>query len=57
VRSLVARARRKLTPLLAEYAPDAAPYVNEVFEEQPVTEHSQDSLPARGQRHVHDDDN
>lgn len=37
VRSLVARARRKLIPLLAEYAPDAAPSITEVFEEQPVT--------------------
>jgi len=35
VRSLVARARRKLAPLLAEYAPDAQ--VQEVFEEQVVT--------------------
>jgi RNA polymerase sigma factor (sigma-70 family) len=37
VRSLAARARRKLLPLLAEYAPDVAPYINEVFEEQAVT--------------------
>jgi RNA polymerase sigma factor (sigma-70 family) len=35
VRSLVARARRKLKPLLAEYA-DIAPHINEVFEEQTV---------------------
>jgi RNA polymerase sigma factor (sigma-70 family) len=37
VRSLVARARRKLVPLLAEYAPGTAPHVQEVFEEQAVT--------------------
>jgi hypothetical protein len=37
VRSLVARARRKLLPLLAEYAPDVAPHINEIFEEQDVT--------------------
>jgi hypothetical protein len=37
VRSLVARARRKLAPLLAEYAPDATPHIHEVFEEQVVT--------------------
>jgi hypothetical protein len=37
VRSLVARARRKLVPLLAEYSPEMAPDINEVFEEQPVT--------------------
>jgi len=37
VRSLVARARRKLLPLLAEFAPDIAPQINELFEEQPVT--------------------
>jgi RNA polymerase sigma factor (sigma-70 family) len=38
VRSLVARARRKLIPLLAEYAPDATPHIHEVFEEPPVTD-------------------
>src|SRR4051812_21548760 len=37
VRSLVARARRKLVPLLAEYAPDAATQFDELFEEQVVT--------------------
>jgi RNA polymerase sigma factor (sigma-70 family) len=37
VRSLVARARRKLAPLLAELAPDVAPDTNEVFEEHIVT--------------------
>jgi len=37
VRSLVARARRKLIPLLAEYAPDTAPQIDELFEEQAVT--------------------
>jgi RNA polymerase sigma factor (sigma-70 family) len=37
VRSLVARARRKLRPLLAEYAADLAPHVHEVFDEQQVT--------------------
>jgi RNA polymerase sigma factor (sigma-70 family) len=37
VRSLVARARRKLAPLLAEYAPEATPPIQEVFEEQVVT--------------------
>jgi RNA polymerase sigma factor (sigma-70 family) len=39
VQSLVARARRKLAPLLAEYAPDAQ--VQEVFEEQVVTQSTQ----------------
>jgi RNA polymerase sigma factor (sigma-70 family) len=38
VRSLVARARRKLAPLLAAYAPDRARTIGEVFEEQVVTE-------------------
>ena len=33
VRSLVARARRRLKPLLAEFAPDSAVSINEVFEE------------------------
>ena len=37
VRSLVARARRKLMPLLAEYAPGVAPDIDEIFEEQAVT--------------------
>jgi RNA polymerase sigma factor (sigma-70 family) len=37
VRSLVARARRKVIPLLAEYAPDMTSTLNEVFEEQPVS--------------------
>jgi sigma-70-like protein len=37
VRSLVARARRRLKPLLAEYDPDLTMEVGEVFEEQPVT--------------------
>jgi len=37
VRSLVARARRKLIPLLAEYAPNATPHINDLFEEPPVT--------------------
>ena len=37
VRSLVARARRKLIPLLAGFAPDVAPQINELFEEQAVT--------------------
>src|SRR6185295_14333580 len=41
VRSLVARARRKLIPLLAEYAPGATPAMTEVFEEQPVTHPTQ----------------
>jgi RNA polymerase sigma factor (sigma-70 family) len=36
VRSLVARARRKLMPLLAELAPDARREIDDVFEEQPV---------------------
>jgi RNA polymerase sigma factor (sigma-70 family) len=39
VRSLVARARRKLAPLLAEYAPHAQHQVQEVFEE-PIVTHS-----------------
>jgi RNA polymerase sigma factor (sigma-70 family) len=34
VRSLVARARRKLAPLLADYAPEALSHVDELFEEQ-----------------------
>jgi RNA polymerase sigma factor (sigma-70 family) len=38
VRSLVSRARAKLMPLLAEYAPDARPQAGEVFEEPPVTD-------------------
>ena len=38
VRSLVARARRKLAPLLAAYAPDGARTISEVFEEQAVTD-------------------
>jgi RNA polymerase sigma factor (sigma-70 family) len=38
VRSLVARARRKLIPLLAEYAPNATPPISEVFEEPPVAD-------------------
>lgn len=38
VRSLVARARRKLVPLLAAYAPDGARTIGEVFEERTVTE-------------------
>lgn len=38
VRSLVARARRKLAPLLAAYAPERARTIDEVFEEQAVTE-------------------
>ena len=38
VRSLVARARRKLAPLLAAYAPDGARTASEVFEEQAVTD-------------------
>jgi RNA polymerase sigma factor (sigma-70 family) len=38
VRSLVARARRKLAPLLAEYAPDRATSIDDVFEEQIVIE-------------------
>jgi RNA polymerase sigma factor (sigma-70 family) len=37
VRSLVARARKKLAPLLAEYAPAAKPDIQEVLEEQIVT--------------------
>jgi RNA polymerase sigma factor (sigma-70 family) len=37
VRSLVARARKKLAPLLAEYAPEAKPDIQEVLEEQIVT--------------------
>ena len=36
VRSLVARARRKLAPLLTEYAPEAVLQTPEVFEEQVV---------------------
>src|SRR6266446_9638303 len=40
VRSLVARARRKLAPLLAEYAPEAASDIQEVFEGQVVTHSS-----------------
>jgi len=36
VRSLVARARHRLKPLLAQYAPDTGPQFNEVFEEQTV---------------------
>ena len=54
VRSLVARARLKLKPLLAEYAPDAAANINEVFEEQAVIARSQESIPACRQRHRHD---
>ena len=38
VRSLVARARRKLAPLLAAYAPDGARTIGEVFEEQAVAQ-------------------
>ena len=38
VRSLVARARAKLMPLLAEYAPDVRTHIHETFEEQPVTD-------------------
>jgi RNA polymerase sigma factor (sigma-70 family) len=38
VRSLVARARRKLIPLLAEYALNATPPISEVFEEPPVAD-------------------
>ena len=41
VRSLVARARRKLAPLLAEYAPEAMLHTPEVFEEQIVPHASQ----------------
>ncbi len=37
VRSLVARARRKLAPLLVEYAPEAQQHAGEVFEEAVVT--------------------
>ena len=37
VRSLVARARRKLAVLLAEYAPEIPAQINEVFQEQAVT--------------------
>jgi RNA polymerase sigma factor (sigma-70 family) len=37
VRSLVARARAKLMPLLAQYAPDVRPEIDETFEEQPMT--------------------
>jgi RNA polymerase sigma factor (sigma-70 family) len=37
VRSLVARARRRLVPLLTEYAPEAMLRTPEVFEEQIVT--------------------
>jgi hypothetical protein len=37
VRSLVARARKKLVFLLAEYSLQMAPHINEVFEEQPVS--------------------
>src|SRR6266481_4155388 len=40
VRSLVARARRKLAPLLAEYAPEVASDIQEVFEGQVVTHSS-----------------
>ena len=47
VRSLVARARRKLAPLLAAYAPDGARTIGEVFEEQIVSE-----VPARRFLHV-----
>src|SRR3954464_8495568 len=43
VRSLVARARRKLAPLLAAYAPDDAGTTGEVFEEQAVAE----AMPTR----------
>jgi len=38
VRSLVARARRKLAPLLAAYAPDRSRTIDEVFEERAVSE-------------------
>jgi RNA polymerase sigma factor (sigma-70 family) len=38
VRSLVARARKKLAPMLAEYAPDAAQQIEAVFEEQSMSE-------------------
>jgi hypothetical protein len=41
VRSLVARARRKLAPLLTEYAPEAMLQTPEVFEEQVVPHSSQ----------------
>jgi RNA polymerase sigma factor (sigma-70 family) len=41
VRSLVARARRKLGPLLAEYAPEAMLQTAEVLEEQVVPHSSQ----------------
>jgi RNA polymerase sigma factor (sigma-70 family) len=41
VRSLVARARRKLAPLLAEYAPEATLQTPEVFEEQVVARSAQ----------------
>jgi len=41
VRSLVARARKKLAPLLAEYAPEARPDIQEVLEEQIVTQPAQ----------------
>src|SRR5262249_31203776 len=34
VRSLVARARKKLIPLLADYAPRSVPAIEDVFEEQ-----------------------
>jgi RNA polymerase sigma factor (sigma-70 family) len=43
VRSLVARARRKLAPLLAAYAPGDADTTGEVFEEQAVAE----AMPTR----------
>jgi RNA polymerase sigma factor (sigma-70 family) len=43
VRSLVARARRKLVPLLSAYAPDGAPAIGEVFEERTET----DAMPRR----------
>jgi RNA polymerase sigma factor (sigma-70 family) len=46
VRSLVARARRKLMPLLAEFAPDTTPQITEVFEEQAVAH-------ATGTRFLH----
>lgn len=36
VRSLVARARQRLKPLLAQYAPETGPQFNDVFEEQTV---------------------
>jgi RNA polymerase sigma factor (sigma-70 family) len=41
VRSLVARARKKLLPLLGEFGPGMTPSIDEVFEEQPMTSAAQ----------------